>query len=29
LVLHPRSYDWKFVAGDGRVLDAGRHDCHL
>ena len=29
LVLHPRSYEWEFVAGDGHVLDAGRRRCHL
>lgn len=28
LVLHPRSYEWQFVSGDGHVLDAGRHRCH-
>ena len=28
MVLHPRSYEWRFVAADGAVLDRGRHACH-
>jgi len=29
MVLHPRSYEWRFVAGFGGVLDRGRRACHL
>ena len=28
LVLHPRSYSWRFVAVGGQVLDRGRRACH-
>jgi acid phosphatase type 7 len=28
LVLHPRSYSWRFVAVGGHVLDRGRRACH-
>jgi calcineurin-like phosphoesterase family protein len=28
LVLHPRSYGWRFVAVGRVVLDSGRHACH-
>jgi 3',5'-cyclic AMP phosphodiesterase CpdA len=28
MVLHARSYEWRFVAADGAVLDRGRHVCH-
>lgn len=28
MVLHARRYEWQFVAGNGDVLDEGRHACH-
>jgi hypothetical protein len=28
MVLHPRGYEWRFVAVGGAVLDRGRHSCH-
>lgn len=28
MVLHARSYEWRFVAGNGDVLDRGGHACH-
>jgi acid phosphatase type 7 len=28
LVLHPRSYSWRYVAVGGQVLDRGRRACH-